>query len=70
MKCEIYKVKKGKLRGQWRWRVRASNGKITASGESYLRKGSMLNVLERMLASMPIVDVTDPEAPRWVDRRR
>lgn len=70
MRCEIYKVKSGKLRGQWRWRVRASNKRIVASGESYLRKGSMLNVLERVLSRMPIWDVTDRDVPRWVDRVR
>lgn len=40
MHFELYRVTRGKLAGQWRWRLRAGNGEIIAHGESYKRQSS------------------------------
>ena len=57
-KLEIYRD----ARSEWRWRLRASNGRIVAnSGEGYRRRASMLRGIEcaRVLLSgdVPIVEV-------------
>ena len=57
-KLEIYRDG----RREWRWRLKASNGRILAdSGEGYRRRASMLRGIEcaRVLLSgdMPIVEV-------------
>ena len=57
-KLEIYRDAKR----QWRWRLRASNGRIVAdSGEGYRRKASLLAGIEcvRVLISgdVPVVEV-------------
>jgi len=57
-KLELYRDK----RREWRWRLRASNGRILAdSGEGYRRRASMLRGIEcaRVLLSgdVPIVEV-------------
>jgi len=57
-KLEIYRDG----RREWRWRLKASNGRIVAdSGEGYRRRASMLRGIEcaRVLLSgdMPIVEV-------------
>lgn len=41
MKFEIYKVKK-----QWRWRLRAENGEIIASGEAYKNKSDCTKAID------------------------
>jgi uncharacterized protein YegP (UPF0339 family) len=33
-------VKKGRLKGQFTWRLKSRNGKILAAGESYTRKSA------------------------------
>lgn len=38
MKYELYQVKSGAQINQWRWRLKAANGQIIASGESYINK--------------------------------
>ena len=57
-KLEIYRDR----RGEWRWRLRASNGRIVAdSGEGYRRRASMLHGIEcaRVMLSddVPVVEV-------------
>ena len=57
-KLEIYRDAKR----EWRWRLRASNGRIVAdSGEGYRRKSSMLRGIEcvRVMLSgdVPVVEV-------------
>lgn len=57
-KLEIYRDAKR----EWRWRLRASNGRIVAdSGEGYRRKASMLRGIEcaRVMFSgdVPVVEV-------------
>ena len=57
-KLEIYRDAKR----EWRWRLRASNGRIVAdSGEGYRRKASLLGGIEcaRVLLSgdVPVVEV-------------
>jgi len=57
-KLEIYRDK----RSEWRWRLRASNGRILAdSGEGYRRRASMLGGIEcaRVLlgGDVPVVEV-------------
>lgn len=49
MRVEIYKDK----RGEWRWRVKHSNGRILAdSGEGYSRKSDAKKGFERLAASI------------------
>jgi len=57
-KLEIYRDAKR----EWRWRLRASNGRIVAdSGEGYRRKASLLGGIEcaRVMLSddVPVVEV-------------
>jgi len=57
-KLEIYRDSKR----EWRWRLRASNGRIVAdSGEGYRRKASMLRGIEcarvMLSADVPVVEV-------------
>jgi uncharacterized protein len=46
MKFEIYTSS-----GQYRWRLKASNGQIIASGESYTSKQNCLNAIALVKAS-------------------
>ena len=48
MRFEFYRARRGLLRrAQWRWRLRAENGRIIAtSGESYNNRGDMLQAIE------------------------
>ena len=49
MYFEIYRQFKGTPstgKGQWRWRLRAGNHEIIASGESYVNKADCLHVIE------------------------
>lgn len=48
------------VKGEWRWRLKASNGKILAdSGEGYKTKQECLKDIERVKASAsaPVVEV-------------
>lgn len=45
MKRTIYKDKKG----EWRWRIKAGNGRIMAdSGEGYKRKRSLVDAMRKL----------------------
>lgn len=55
MKFQIYRDKAG----EWRWRLRAGNGKIIAdSSEGYVRKSGAVNAAEnvRFVAIRAMVD--------------
>jgi uncharacterized protein YegP (UPF0339 family) len=41
MKFEIYRSK-----GEWRWRLKARNGKTIASGEGYKNKADCVSTIE------------------------
>lgn len=45
---EIYEARRGlALRKQWRWRIRAANGRIVANGgEGYNNRSDLLRALE------------------------
>ena len=43
--------------GGWRWRARAANGKIIASGESYTRKSDAKRGARRARPGWPVVEV-------------
>lgn len=48
MKFEIYKTANAlalAAQGGWRWRLKAANGEIIASGESYVSKGDCLRAI-------------------------
>lgn len=52
MKYEVYQVKRGKFAGQWRWRLKAANGRIIAnSGESYRNRLDCLKAIDLVMAS-------------------
>lgn len=41
------------MRGEWRWRLKASNGKVIAdSGEGYKRERSAVNAANRLAKRM------------------
>lgn len=55
MKFEIYKDKAG----EFRFRIRATNGNILASSEGYKAKASAQNTIDRIksdAATAPVVD--------------
>lgn len=49
---EVYKADDG-----WRWRAKAGNGEIVASGESYERRADLLDLVERMYPDAEIASV-------------
>lgn len=56
MKFEIYKAGT-----EYRWRLRASNNEIVASGEGYTTKVSCqqaIQILESTTSDTPVVDLT------------
>jgi uncharacterized protein YegP (UPF0339 family) len=50
MRFEIYRGGSNTLfsgiSGEWRWRLRATNGEIIAHGESYQNRGDCLHAIE------------------------
>jgi len=54
-KFEIYKDKKG----QFRWRLRADNNQIIASGEGYTTKAGCKNGIESVKKNAPKAEVDD-----------
>jgi len=60
-KAEIYED----VAGQWRWRVKATNGEIVAQGESYTRQPDALRGLKAAQIAYDTVDVlTWPHPPQ------
>ncbi len=59
-KFEVYKDKKG----EYRFRLKAANGEIIASGEGYKQKAGCLNGIESIKKNAPeaeIVELPDTE---------
>ena len=54
-KFEIYKDSQG----EFRWRLRAANGEVIASGEGYTSKAGCLNGIESVRENAPIAEVED-----------
>ena len=54
-KFEVYKDKKG----EFRFRMIASNGQVIAQGESYKRKASCLNGIASIKKNAPKAEVVD-----------
>lgn len=48
---EIYRS--GLIRREWRWRLRAGNGRVIASGEGFADRRDCLNSLELVRALAP-----------------
>ena len=61
MRFEIYRARMGLLtRTQWRWRLRAGNGRIVAtSGESYNNRADMLRAIALIQAEAPQAPVVE-----------
>jgi uncharacterized protein YegP (UPF0339 family) len=55
MRFEIYRARRGLLfRTQWRWRLRAGNGRIVAtSGEAYNNRADLLRAIVLIQAEAP-----------------
>lgn len=49
MKFELYQVKSGSLINQWRWRLKAANGQIIASGESYVNQADCISAVNMVM---------------------
>ena len=44
----------GLLKREWRWRLRAANGRtIATSGEGYRNKSDCIDIVEKILADIP-----------------
>ena len=48
---EIYKDKKN----EWRFRIKAKNGRIIAVGESYKRKSSLMKCLKSIKKNLEVI---------------
>ena len=56
-KFEIYKDKKG----DFRFRLRASNGQVIASGQGYTSKASCMNGINSVMKNAPSAEVVEVE---------
>lgn len=54
-KFEIYKDKKG----EFRWRLRAANNQVIATGEGYASKAGCKNGIESVKKNAPKAEVED-----------
>jgi uncharacterized protein YegP (UPF0339 family) len=54
-KFEIYKDSQG----EFRWRLRATNGEVIANGEGYTSKAGCLNGIESVRKNAPVAEVED-----------
>ena len=60
MTFEIYTSRSVTLRKQWRWRLRAANGRIIAtSGEGYHNRADMLAIIDKMRSYVPVAEQRD-----------
>lgn len=58
MKFHIYQDRKG----EWRWRLKARNGRIVAdSGEGYVKQGNAYRAVLRMLNGVGEADIVVEE---------
>ncbi len=65
LKFELYRGRRGlQLRAQWRWRLKAKNGRIIAhSGEGYANRAdamNAINLIRNNAADAPIFPATFP----------
>ena len=44
---------------EWRWRIKAGNSEIVASGEGYKNKGDMLKAIELVMNATDVVERVD-----------
>ena len=49
MKYEMYRD--DSIKREWRWRLRATNGNIIASGEGYANKGDCRDIIDSVKGS-------------------
>lgn len=54
-KFEIYKDRKG----EFRWRLRAGNNEVIATGEGYTTKAACQNGIESVKKNAPVAEVED-----------
>jgi uncharacterized protein YegP (UPF0339 family) len=54
-KFEVYKDSQG----EFRWRLRAANGEVIASGEGYTSKEGCLNGIESVKKNAPSAEIED-----------
>lgn len=64
MHFEIYRQTSGSLAvavlgGEWRWRLRAKNGEIVASGEGYHNRADCLHAIGLVKQTNPFTPVKD-----------
>lgn len=57
-KFEVYQDKKG----EWRFRLKASNGEVIAVGEGYSSKSGCLNGIESVKKNAPEAEVVEVES--------
>ncbi len=57
-KFEVYKDKKG----EWRFRLKAPNGEVIATGEGYSSKAACLNGIESIKKNAPQAEVVEEES--------
>lgn len=58
MKAIIKTVTRGKLKGQFRFILKAKNGEIIATSETYTQKHNVKDLLAKHFPNFEIVDVT------------
>ncbi len=56
-KFEVYKDKKG----EYRFRLKAANGQVIATGEGYSSKDGCMNGIESVKKNAPAADVVEVE---------
>lgn len=59
MKFEIYTKTTWLGRREWRWRLRARNGEIVASGEGYTSKRRCVEAVELIQREAPLARVVE-----------
>jgi uncharacterized protein YegP (UPF0339 family) len=59
MKAIIKKVSHGKLKGQFRFVLKGSNGEIIAVGETYTQKHNCIETLQNYFSNFEVVDKTN-----------
>lgn len=58
MKAVIKKVTHGKRKGQFRFVLKATNGEIIATSETYTQKHNVIEVLNSYFCEFEILDTT------------
>jgi uncharacterized protein YegP (UPF0339 family) len=61
MHFEVYQAGEGGQKGQWRWRLHASNGQVIAtSGEGYVDRADCERMIAHIQAGCPSAAVKGP----------